>query len=56
MAELQVVDWKRKPLRKLKVPDSVFAWLAVFDLLFLVGFIRFLMLAGPPGLVSEAQS
>ncbi len=39
-----------------ELPDSVFAWLAVFDLLFLVGFIRFLMLAGRPGLVSEAQS
>jgi len=25
MAELQVIDWERKPLRKLKVPDSVFA-------------------------------
>jgi large subunit ribosomal protein L4 len=25
MAELQVIDWKRKPVRKIKVPDSVFA-------------------------------
>ncbi len=26
MAEIQVVDWRRKPLRKLELPDGVFAY------------------------------
>jgi hypothetical protein len=38
-----------------QLPDSVFAWLAGFDLLFLVGFVRFLMVTGRGGLVTEAQ-
>ncbi len=32
-----------------ELPDAVFAWLAGFDILFLVGFVRFLMLARPHG-------
>jgi hypothetical protein len=30
-----------------QLPHAVFAWFAVFDFLFLLGFIRFLMLARP---------
>jgi hypothetical protein len=30
-----------------QLPDAVFAWFAVLDVLFLIGFVRFLMLARP---------
>jgi hypothetical protein len=30
-----------------QLPDTVFAWFAVFDVLFIVGFVRFLLLARP---------
>ena len=36
-------------------PDAVFTWLAVFDVLFLLGFVRFLTLVGPVGLEPEAS-
>lgn len=38
-----------------ELPDVVFAWFAVFDVLFLLGFVRFLMLARPVGLEPEPQ-
>ncbi len=28
-----------------QLPDAIFAWFALFDVLFLIGFVRFLMLA-----------
>ena len=28
-----------------QLPDAIFAWFAIFDVLFLIGFVRFLMLA-----------
>ena len=36
--------------------SAIFAWFAVFDVLFLLGFIRFLMLARPAGLERKAYS
>jgi hypothetical protein len=38
-----------------ELPDAIFAWFAVFDVLFLLGFVRFLMLVGPVGLEPEAR-
>ena len=38
-----------------ELPDAVFAWFAVFDVLFLLGFVQFLMLARPVGLEPEPQ-
>ena len=38
-----------------QLPHAVFAWFAVFDFLFLLGFIRFLMLARPAP-VAPAQA
>lgn len=38
-----------------ELPDAIFAWFAVLDVLFLLGFVRFLMLVGPVGLESEAR-
>lgn len=34
---------------------AIFAWFAVFDILFLLGFVRFLMLAQPVGPEPQAQ-
>ncbi len=39
-----------------ELPDAVFAWFAVLDVLFLLGFVRFLMLVGPVGLEPEARA
>jgi hypothetical protein len=36
-----------------QLPDAVFAWFAVFDVLFLIGFVRFLMLARPMEIGSQ---
>ena len=35
--------------------SAIFAWFAVLDVLFLLGFVRFLMLARPVGLEPEPQ-
>ena len=39
-----------------QLPDAVFAWFAVFDVLFLMGFVRFLMLVRSTALEPETQS
>lgn len=36
-----------------QLPDAVFAWFAVLDVLFLIGFVRFLMLARPMEIESQ---
>jgi hypothetical protein len=38
-----------------QLPDAIFAWFALFDVLFIVGFIRFLMLAQPAAVEARAQ-
>lgn len=39
-----------------ELPDAIFAWFAAFDVLFLLGFVRFLLLAQPVGLEPQPQS
>ncbi len=39
-----------------QLPDAVFAWFAVFDVLFLMGFVRFLMLVRSTALKPATQS
>ncbi len=39
-----------------QLPHAVFAWFAVFDVLFLLGFLRFLMLAQPAGVEARPQA
>ena len=38
-----------------ELPDAIFAWFGLLDVLFLLGFVRFLMLIGPVGLEHEAR-
>ena len=38
-----------------QLPNAIFAWFALFDALFIVGFVRFLMLAQPAAVEARAQ-